>query len=121
VLLGREVIRQAELSAEQFRAAPQDEANRLYAACLDDLQLLVDAVDQTLQLQDGSPTNGSHLGQDSLRRNLHKLAAVTGELLSAYRKDDVMVVADVLTYELVPLLKHMHQGLEAFLTHIQAT
>lgn len=119
VLLGEEVIRQAALSAEYFRTAPREEANRLYAACLDDLHLLVDVVDQTLKLRDGSPQTADQSAQHGLPRFLHQLAAVTGELLLAYRRDDVMVVADLLTYELVPLLKGIHQGLEASLARIE--
>jgi hypothetical protein len=119
VLLADDVIRQAALSAEYFRTAPREAANRLYAACLDDLQLLVDVVDQTLRLQDGAPQTAGQPAQPALPRLLPQLAAVTGELLLAYRRDDVMVVADLLTYELVPLLKDIHQGLETSLARME--
>jgi hypothetical protein len=120
VLLGQEVTRQVETSAEHFRAAPRQEANRVYGNCLDDLQLLVDVVDQTLKLQDGLPRHGCYPGREILEGYLHKLATITGELLIAYRRDDVMVVADLLTYELVPLLKDLHRGLEVALTQMEA-
>jgi hypothetical protein len=112
VFLAREVIRQAELSVEHFRVAPRREADRIYAACLDDLQLLVDVVDQLLKLPNGRLWDGYHPEYDALRSYLYKLGAVTGELVLAYRKDDVMILTDLLLYELVPLLKDIHQWLE---------
>jgi len=115
VLLVPEVMRQVEISAEHFRFKPQEEANRTYATCLDDLQLLVEVMDQLLKLQHGLVSNRYHAEQDALGNSLHNLAAVTGELLMAYRKDDVMVVADVLTYELLPLLEDIHQALQTLL------
>lgn len=98
-LLLPEVIREAERCAESFRFRPQEEANRSYATCLEDLQLFVDMVEQVLKLTDPSPR--------SAPPSLQQLATVTGQLLSAHRRDDVMVLADLLSYELVPLLQDM--------------
>jgi len=43
--LVQSVIEEAQQSAQSFRLKPQEEANRMYATCLEDLQLLVDMVD----------------------------------------------------------------------------
>ncbi len=98
-LLLPEVIRDAAQCAESFRFRPPEEANRSYATCLEDLQLFVDMVEQALKLTDPH----SRAAPPSLQQ----LAAVTGQLLSAHRRDDVMMLADLLSYELVPLLQDM--------------
>jgi hypothetical protein len=118
-LLVPEVIRQVQLSAEHFRLKPQEEANRTYVTCLDDLQLLAEMIDQLSKLQDGVASHTPHSGQDVVRNNLYTLAAVTGELLTAYRRADVMVIADILTYELIPTLEEVHRSLQALRMHIR--
>jgi hypothetical protein len=114
--LVQSVIEEAQQAARSFRLKPQDEANRIYATCLEDLQLSVDMVDQMLRLREGIEGGGSQPEKDALASVLHKLAAVTGELLLAHRRDDVIVLADLLSYELVPLLQHVRRVLRALLT-----
>ena len=86
----------------------------MYATCLEDLQLLVDMIDQ--RLREGIEDGGRQPQADALGSALHRLAAVTGELLLAHRRDDVMVLADLLSYELVPLLQHVRRVLHERLT-----
>jgi hypothetical protein len=86
----------------------------VYATCLEDLQLLVDMIDQ--RLREGIEDGGRQPQADALGSALHRLAAVTGELLLAHRRDDVMVLADLLSYELVPLLQHVRRVLHELLT-----
>jgi hypothetical protein len=88
----------------------------VYATCLEDLQLLVDMIDQMLRLREGIEDGGRQPQADALGSALHRLAAVTGELLLAHRRDDVMVLADLLSYELVPLLQHVRRVLYELLT-----
>jgi hypothetical protein len=107
-----EVIREVQQSAEDFRSKPPEEANRSYAACLEDLQLLMDTVAQTVKLQRTFENHGQPAKREVVGSLLHKLADVTGEILLAYRRSDLMVVADVLTYELVPLLNGVHRALQ---------
>lgn len=105
-LLLQEVIRGAEQSAVSFRFNPEQEAHRTYAACLEDLQLFMDMLEQVLQLTDTPPHPAFPY--------LEQLAAVTGQLLSAHRSDDIMVLADLLAYELVSLLKDIQTVLRDF-------
>ncbi len=114
--LVQSVIEEAQQSAQSFRLKPQEEANRTNATCLEDLQLLVDMVDQMLRLREGVEDGGSQSEKDVLGSALHKLAAVTGELLLAHRRDDVIVLADILSYELVPLLQDVRRVLRELLT-----
>jgi hypothetical protein len=110
-LMLQQVVLEAERSAESFRSTSPEEANRTYVVCLEDLQLSVDMVEQLLKLQEGAEDHGGQSSRDSLRTYLDKLAMVTGELLLAHRRNDVMVLADVLTYELIPLLQTMREVL----------
>jgi hypothetical protein len=111
-LLLQQVILETTQSAGSFRSASQEEANRHYAVCLEDLQLAVDMVEQLLKLQEGSGNAGNHQHRESMRILLDQLATITGELLSAHRRSDAMVLADVLTYELAPLLHQMQRTLQ---------
>jgi hypothetical protein len=114
--LVQSVIEEVQQSAQSFRFKPQEEANRMYATCLEDLQLLVDMMDQMLRLREGIEDGGRQPETDAFESALHKLAAVTGELLLAHRRDDVIVLADLLSYELVPLLQHVRRLLRELLT-----
>jgi hypothetical protein len=110
------VIEEVQHSAQSFRFQPQEEANRMYATCLEDLQLLVDMMDHMLRLRERIEDGGRQPETNVLGSALHKLAAVTGELLLAHRRDDVIVLADLLSYELVPLLQHVQRVLRELLT-----
>jgi hypothetical protein len=114
--LVQSVIEEAQQSAQSFRLKPQEEANRIYATCLEDLQLSVDMVDQMLRLREGVEDGGSQPEKDALGSAFHKLAAITGELLLAHRRDDVIVLADLLSYELAPLLQDVQRVLHELLT-----
>jgi hypothetical protein len=114
--LVQSVIEEVQQSAQSFRFKPQEGANRMYATCLEDLQLLVDMMDQMLRLREGIEDGGRQPETDAFGSALHKLAAVTGELLLAHRRDDVIVLADLLSYELVPLLQHVRRLLRELLT-----
>ena len=111
-LLLQEVILEAEQSAEGFRFNSQEEANRTYDTCLEDLQLFVDMVGQVLQLTDVPPR--------PVLPSLEQLGAVTGQLLSAHRRRDSMVLADLLACELVPLLKDMQGELQGSRDNVHA-
>jgi hypothetical protein len=114
--LVQSVIEEVQQSAQSFRFQPPEEANRVYATCLEDLQLLVDMMDQMLRLREGIEAGGRQPETDALGSALRRLAAVTGELLLAHRRDDVIVLADLLSYELVPLLQDVRRVLHELLT-----
>lgn len=117
VLLLQEVILEATQSAELFRSVTQEQANRSYAICLEDLQLVVEMTEQLLKLEEGLENHENHPYKESLRILLDQLATITGELLSAHRRQDAMVLADVLTYELIPLLHTMRKALQVPRSH----
>lgn len=146
-LLLQHVIREAEESAGSFRLQSQPEAHRTYAICLEDLQLFVEMVEQALKLTDRpslpregggaasypSPARGEGQGggevrkgdrdrqeSDRLESQLARLAAITGQLLMAYRRDDVMVLADLLAFELVPHLQVMQEALSILRERVEA-
>jgi hypothetical protein len=117
VLLLQQVILEATQSAELFRSVTQEQANRNYASCLEDLQLAVEMTEQFVKLEEGLEDHENHPHTESLRILLDQLATITGELLSAHRRRDAMVLADVLTYELVPLLHNMRKVLQVPRSH----
>jgi hypothetical protein len=73
--------------------------------------------EQFVKLEEGFEDHENHPHTESLRILLDQLATITGELLSAHRRRDAMVLADVLTYELVPLLHNMRKVLQVPRSH----
>jgi hypothetical protein len=84
--LVKSVIEEAQQSAQSFRLKPQDEANRIYATCLEDLQLLVDMVDQMLRLREGVEDGGSQPEKDALGSALHSNYSTRFESRAERRK-----------------------------------
>jgi hypothetical protein len=117
VLLLQHVILEATQSAELFRSVGQEQANRSYATCLEDLQLSVEMTEQLLKLEEEPGSHENHQYKESLRILLDQLAAITGELLSAHRRRDAVVLTDILTYELVPLLHNIRKALQVSRSH----
>jgi hypothetical protein len=117
VLLLQQIILEATQSAELFRSVGQEQANRSYAICLEDLQLSVEMTEQLLKLEEEPGNHENHQYKESVTTLLDQLAPITGELLSAHRRRDAVVLADVLTYELVPLLHNMRKALQVPRNH----
>lgn len=90
--------------AELFALEDEQEANERYLQLLESLQMfmqVLDAVKEILTLD----LDAVREGHASARERLDKINQVLGELLSSQERQDWVLLADVLRYDLLPELE----------------
>lgn len=96
----------AELNraVEMFRMDTFEKANEVFARCLDGMQVLLNTTLSVASLlQVGAPDVVT--GDSTLEENTRKISRVLDELISAQTNRDSILVADLIEYELHPLLE----------------
>lgn len=97
---------EVELSrtADEFRIGNVEKSNELFARCLDGLQILVKttiSVANLLQVD----SNDVKAGNTMMQAVVERVSDVLGELIQAQMNNDSILIADLIEYELSPLLE----------------
>ena len=104
----------AELSraAEMFRIDTFEKSNEVFARCLDGLQVLLNTTLSVASLlQVGAPEVMTSEG--TLEESTRKIGRILDELIEAQTNRDGILVADLIEYELHPLLEDWNSVTES--------
>ncbi|MCD6170436.1 MAG: hypothetical protein J7J76_07820 [Candidatus Latescibacteria bacterium] len=99
------LIPAAEEAAEMFRLGEEAGANELYAQCVEGFRWLVRLLggsDRLQQLRGAESLLGDHLSP---------VPQITDEMFQAQKGQDWVMLADLLEYELIPLLKQWQEAI----------
>jgi len=91
-------------TADEFRMGSTEKSNELFVRCLDGLQILIKmtvSVANLLQVKSSEVNAGS----DSMQQIAEKLSNVFQEMIEAQINRDGILLADLIEYELNPLLE----------------
>jgi len=98
------LIKGAEKISELFRVADETEANEHYVEYLENLRLFLQMIAQC--------TDALHLDLSAIpfqkatvKEEVQKLSDVVDQMLKVQENEDWVMLADLLEYELIPLLK----------------
>jgi proline dehydrogenase len=97
-----------EKAAELFRMGDEKKANEHYAQCIEGLQWFIHMVEGAKQLLQVSYKEPENL-VSQLPPLTSKLNVIVDEMFSAQTDKDWIMLADLLEYELVPLLKRWEE------------
>lgn len=111
-VISGEAVQQADIlcqaiekSARLFRVAPEDEANHYFAQVLEALRWLLmtgETVGQVLQVDLGQSWS---LPGGQTSKYLRNLQGLLGEMLEISEDEDYILLADLMEYELLPMVR----------------
>ncbi len=96
------MIQAAEKISELFRIADENEANKQYADFLENLRLFMKMLAEVKEMLNGT-----------LEDRLQRLSEMMDQMIHTQEQEDWIVLADLLEYGLVPLLKEWQEILPA--------
>ena len=91
-------------TADEFRMGTFERANELFARCMDGLQILLNTTLSVATLLDTEPGR-VNAGEGSLEENTQKMGQILDEMIGAQTNRDGILLADLIEYELQPLLE----------------
>lgn len=97
------IIPQIERTSELLRVEDECEANEFYARCLEDLGLLIKLIEDVgnvSRLDFGKVT----FLDAPIQERIDRFSFIIKEMVSSQENDDWIMLADLLEYELIPLL-----------------
>lgn len=100
-----DLLKELQRTAEEFRLGGYERANELFVRCLDGLQILLNttfSVANLLQIKISEVEAGE---QDSMEHAAKRMNEVFEEMLEAQMNQDGILIADLIEYELHPLLE----------------
>lgn len=98
------LIQAAEKVSELFRIADEAEANEHYAQLLESLRLFLHVVDQVKEILN-LDLSAIAFENDTVEQRFEKLSEVINEMLKVQEEEDWIMLADLIEYELMPLLE----------------
>jgi len=99
-----QIVPQMEKASELLRVADEFEANQFYATCLEDLKLLIQLIEdiESVLHMDFAEV---HFRGTPIRERVERLSSLIKEMLSSQKDNDWIMLADLIEYELIPLLE----------------
>ena len=99
-----QIVPQMEKASELLRVADEFEANQFYATCLEDLKLLIQLIEdiESVLHMDFAEV---HFCGTPIRERVERLSSLIQEMLSSQKDNDWIMLADLIEYELIPLLE----------------
>jgi hypothetical protein len=116
-LQGETLVQALEKSAALFRLAAEDEANHYFAQVLDAIRWLVQTGEgacQVLDVQLGQ-IKSSQFGDVS--EFLKRFQSLLEEMLQVYEEEDYILLADLMEYELLPMVQEWQKILSLLSRH----
>jgi hypothetical protein len=98
------IIESAQKVSELFRIADESEANDQYAELLESLRLFLRMVAEVKDVLDINLA-AIRFQNGTVEDRIHRLLEIMDQMLHVQEEDDWIMLADLLEYELVPLLK----------------
>jgi hypothetical protein len=94
----------AQKIAELFRVSDENEANEWYAEYLENLRLFLQMISECQEVLGLNFTETSNQGF-TVEDRIHQLSSLIDQMLKVQEEEDWVVLADLLEFELIPLLK----------------
>jgi hypothetical protein len=98
------IIPQIERASEILRIEDECEANQFYARCLEDLGLLIKLIEDVGTVSRFDFEKITFL-DTPVKERIDRFSFIIKEMVSSQENDDWIMLADLLEYELVPLLE----------------
>jgi hypothetical protein len=98
------LIKGAEKISELFRVADETEANEHYVEYLENLRLFLQMIAQCTEVLHVD-LSAIPFQKASVKEEVQKLSGVMDQMLKVQEDEDWVMLADLLEYELIPLLK----------------
>ena len=98
------LIKGAEKISELFRVADETEANEHYAEYLENLRLFLQMIAQCTEVLHVD-LSAIPFQKATVKEEVQKLSGVMDQMLKVQEDEDWVMLADLLEYELIPLLK----------------
>ena len=98
------IIQGAQKISEHFRIADETEANKQYADFLEALRLFLRMVAEVKEILDLNLTTIT-FKEGTAEHRLEKLSEMMDQMLHVQEEEDWIMLADLLEYELIPLLE----------------
>jgi hypothetical protein len=99
-----QIIDTAYWVSELFRIADAKEANEKYAGFLESLQLFLKIINESKRIMNFNPSL-LRFGDGTVEDKIQKLSGLMDQLFKIQEEEDWVMLADLLEYELIPLLK----------------
>ncbi len=119
------LLNELQHTAEYFRLGDAEKSNRSFVRCLDGLQVFMHSLEQCRRLLGISfeliyvPSN-SEAYEITVAENRRKLFEVLDGMIEAQANQDWILLADLLEYELIPILEDWRQIIPVILKKTQA-
>jgi len=104
----KELIPALQASAGRFRTGDEAGANQIYAQCVEGLQMVTDLVGKVREAQAQGAVSQKSL---FLAHRDQRLLDLLREMFHAQSEQDWVFLADLMEYELVPVLKEIQEEL----------
>lgn len=91
-------------TADEFRIGNVEKSNEMFARCLDGLQILVKTTISVANLLQVDSTEVK-AGNQKMEGVVNRVSEVLSELINAQMNNDSILIADLIEYELSPLLE----------------
>ncbi|MCF7809425.1 hypothetical protein K9N50_00400 [bacterium] len=104
---------QLKIAAEIFRLGDESKAMAAYGSALDGVQL----VNHTLALIErnlGMDSDSNKVGSNDSMKSFTSLEPIISDMLSAQQQNDMVLLADLIEYELIPHFEERQQLLETW-------
>jgi hypothetical protein len=118
------LLKELQHTAEYFRLGDSEKSNRSFVRCLDGLQVFMHTLEQCRRLLGISfelmyvPSN-SESYEITVAENRRKLFEVLDGMIEAQTNQDWILLADLLEYELIPVLEDWRQIIPIILGETQ--
>jgi len=98
------LLKEFKRSAEEFRMGSFEASSNILANCIDGLQILMKTTMSVTSLLQIAPENIS-AGEMNLAETVVKIAEVLEEMIQAQTNHDGILIADLIEYEITPLVE----------------
>lgn len=107
---GKSLLNELSKTADEFRMGDEDLSNQIFLRCLDGLQILIRMTFSTANLLEVD-LKEIQAGPISISSSVDKINRLLDELIEAQTQNDTILLADLLEYELQPMVEDWMKGL----------
>lgn len=106
-----DLVKELEKAAAEYRMGDDDRSNKIFMRCIDGIQVLSRITATTGNVMEVD-LRTLYVNGSSIQENIEKITSVLDELIDAQTQNDSILIADLIEYELQPVLEDWGQGLE---------
>lgn len=106
------LLKEFQRSADEFRMGSYEASSNILSSCVDGLQVLMKTTMSVTNLLQKTPDT-IQAGEMTLNETIQKIAAVLEEMIQAQTNHDGILIADLIEYEIHPLIEDWGQALQS--------